>query len=349
MIKESNETKDIKFYPLSSINVPIENNNVITIPVTEIRISVNTGITLAGKVFGNLPTTNPKNKIIALHGWLDNCELYTDIAPKIITNYYKKNETASLIAFDSAGHGLSEHRSEDYGEIYYLWDYIADFISAMDILEWKNCTLLGHSYGGIITFALAGSFPNKFNGLIVYENLGFMNFQTPEMHPMLLSEYIKLKTNDLKRKNKRAPKIFSTFDEACQNRAQGRYSTSLPVSKKLLKRGLKRIRPDPQHGIKGGYIYTYDTRIVYSNYMLPITWNLDQVKSFFGRIKCPTHVILASNGLYPNGDTEGRLKFLTNTKDFKYNVVNGSHHFLLEEDSIDELSYLTNSFLNSLE
>ncbi|KAG4105676.1 alpha/beta-hydrolase [Neocallimastix lanati (nom. inval.)] len=346
---QNTDSNEIKYNPLINCNVTLENNNIISIPVSEIHIPVKTGITLAGKVFGNLPTTNPKNKIIALHGWLDNCELYSDIAPKIVANYFKKNETISLIAFDSAGHGLSDHRSEDYGEIYYLWDYIADFISALDLLEWKNCTLMGHSYGGILTYVIASSFSSKVNGLIVYENLGFMNFQTPEMHPMLLTEYIKLKTNDLKRKNKRTVKVFPTFDAACQNRAQGRYSTSLSVSKKLLKRGLKRIKPDPEHDVKGGYIYTYDTRIIYSNYMLPITWSLEQVKSFFEKIKCPTMVILASNGLYPDGDTEGRLKFLTNTKEFRYHVVNGNHHFLLEEESINELTQLTNSFLESLE
>jgi len=131
---QSVESGDVKFYPQSNSKVILNENNVIDIPVSEIRIPVKTGITLAGKVFGNLPTSNPKYKIIALHGWLDNCELYTDIAPKIIAHYYEKNETVSLIAFDSAGHGLSDHRSEDYGEVYYLWDYIADFLSALDIL-----------------------------------------------------------------------------------------------------------------------------------------------------------------------------------------------------------------------
>ncbi|ORX75132.1 alpha/beta-hydrolase [Anaeromyces robustus] len=343
------EENEIKYYPQTNCNVTINGNDSISIPISEIRIPVKTGITLAGKIFGNLPSTSPKNKIIAFHGWLDNCELYSDIAPRIVANYYKKNETISFIAFDSAGHGLSEHRSNDYGEVYYFWDYLADFISALEILDWKNCTLLGHSYGGIIAYALASSYPTKFNGLIVYENLGFMNFQTPEMHPMLLSEYIKLKTNDTKRNNKRNLKVFPTFDSACENRAQGRYSTSLSVSRKLLKRGLKRIKPDHSKNIKGGYIYTYDPRVVYSNYILPITWNLDQVKSFFGRIKCSTFVILASNGLYPDGDTEERLKNITNAKKFKYAVVKGNHHFLLEEESIDELSQLTNSFLDSLE
>jgi len=176
-----------------------------------------------------------------------------------------------------------------------------------------------------------------------------MNFQTPEMHPMLLAEYLKIKTNDNKKKTKRAVKVFPTFDSACQNRAQGRYSTSLSVSRKLLKRGLKRIKPDPNNGVKGGYAYTYDTRVVYSNYILPITWGLDQVESFFKRIKCPTQVILATDGIYKDGDTEGRLKFLENVKEFKYDVVKGNHHFLLEEESIDELTTLTNSFLDSLE
>jgi len=138
---QNTDSNEIKYNPLINCNVTLENNNIISIPVSEIHIPVKTGITLAGKVFGNLPTTNPKNKIIALHGWLDNCELYSDIAPKIVANYFKKNETISLIAFDSAGHGLSDHRSEDYGEIYYLWDYIADFISALDLLG-KNLYIL---------------------------------------------------------------------------------------------------------------------------------------------------------------------------------------------------------------
>ena len=130
----NSETNEIKFYPLSNSKIVVNENLTITIPVNEIRIPVKTGITLAGKVFGDLPTNNPKNKIIALHGWLDNCELFSEIAPRIIANYYSKNENASLIAFDSAGHGLSDHRSESYGEVYYYWDYIADFLSALDIL-----------------------------------------------------------------------------------------------------------------------------------------------------------------------------------------------------------------------
>jgi len=345
---ENLEKSEIKFYPSSNSKVILEENNIIDIPVSEIRISVKTGIILAGKVFGYLPNTNPKHKIIALHGWLDNCELYSDIAPRIIAHYFQKNETASFIAFDSAGHGLSEHRSEDYGEVYYLWDYLADFLSALDILEWKNCIVFGHSYGGILAYTFAGTFPTRVTGLMVYENLGFMNFQTPETHPMLLSEYLKIKTNDIKKSKKRDEKIFPTFDSACQNRAQGRYSTSLSVSRKLLKRGLKRIRPNTENGIKGGYSYTYDTRIVYSNYILPITWSLEQVEVFFKRIKCPTHVILAKNGIYKDGDNEERLKYLVNVKEFKYDVVNGNHHFLLEEESIDELTAITNSFLDSL-
>lgn len=343
--EEINKEKEIKYS--SHLNCNYKDDTVqMSIPVCEIRIPVKTNITLAGKVYGNLPSSNPKYRIIALHGWLDNCELFSDIAPRIVANFLKNNDTVSLIAFDSAGHGLSDHRSEEYGDIYYLWDYIADFISALEILDWKNCCIIGHSYGGILSYAMAASYPTKFTGLLVYENLGFMNFQTPDLQPMLLAEYVRVKTNAAKKASKRTNKIFPTFDSACQNRSKGRYDTSLGASKKLLRRGLKRVRANPENNTPAGYIYTYDMRVTYSNFIAPITWNLDQVKAFFEKIKCPTHVILATDGLYPEGDTEGRLKFITHAKRFNFDIVKGPHHFILEEDSLDEATRLTNDFFN---
>ena len=52
------------------------------------------------------------HRVIALHGWLDNAESFSLLAPQL--------PDADLVALDLAGHGWSEHRAAHAS--YLIWD-----------------------------------------------------------------------------------------------------------------------------------------------------------------------------------------------------------------------------------
>ncbi|MCW8907091.1 MAG: alpha/beta hydrolase [Sedimenticola sp.] len=101
-------------------------------------------------------------RVIALHGWLDNAAGFQPLAEVL--------PELDLMALDLAGHGRSEHRPP--GQHYHFVDFVADTVAAADSLGWERFSLLGHSMGAGIASLLAASFPQRVTHLILIEGLG---------------------------------------------------------------------------------------------------------------------------------------------------------------------------------
>jgi pimeloyl-ACP methyl ester carboxylesterase len=63
----------------------------------------------SGKIWGRGPRT-----ILAVHGWLDNCNSFSPIAPLLPLDDFR------VIALDMPGHGLSDHHAP--GMVYSVTD-----------------------------------------------------------------------------------------------------------------------------------------------------------------------------------------------------------------------------------
>ena len=90
-------------------------------------------------------------KILCLHGWLDNAASFIPLMPSL-ENYH-------VVALDMPGHGGSQHRLPGYD--YVFVDWIHDVLDAMDSLGWQKAHLLGHSMGGAIATIVAASAPER--------------------------------------------------------------------------------------------------------------------------------------------------------------------------------------------
>lgn len=82
----------------------------------------------------------PTNKIICLHGWLDNAASFNRLAPLLLAAH---NSPTEIVALDFPGHGLSSHKSVD-GPPQLLAEYTYYVSECLEALGWVG----GGSTGG---------------------------------------------------------------------------------------------------------------------------------------------------------------------------------------------------------
>lgn len=101
---------------------------------------------------------------LCLHGWLDNANSFLPLAPELAE--------LRLIAIDLPGHGQSDHRSPDAH--YHFLDWVDDLVQLLPLLSDQPITLIGHSMGGMIATAVAASFPELVQQVILIDSIGLV-------------------------------------------------------------------------------------------------------------------------------------------------------------------------------
>lgn len=89
--------------------------------------------------------------ILGLHGFLDNAASLACLFP-----YF---DDYQFIAVDLPGHGKSYHRSPDAH--YHQLDFIQDIHELVEVNDWRDIILVGHSLGGILSTLYAAVFPER--------------------------------------------------------------------------------------------------------------------------------------------------------------------------------------------
>lgn len=105
-----------------------------------------------------------KKKILAMHGWLDNSNSFSLLAPQLADRGF------DIVATEHAGHGHSSHAP--FGAVLSYSTYTEHAVAIMKELEWDSCLVLGHSMGAGVATSLAAAFPEKVEKLVLIEGLG---------------------------------------------------------------------------------------------------------------------------------------------------------------------------------
>lgn len=100
--------------------------------------------------------------LVFLHGYLDNAASFSSTLP-YLADY-------PCVAIDLAGHGHSDHRSEDAH--YHLVDYAYDLHRFINTQKIKQVILVGHSLGAIVCSIYAATQPQSLVGFIAIESIG---------------------------------------------------------------------------------------------------------------------------------------------------------------------------------
>lgn len=257
-------------------------------------------ITLAAQEWGQ-PGKAP---ILALHGWQDNSNSFSVLAPLI--------QDTHIIALDLAGHGQSDHRFNNAP--YNIWEDVPEVFQVADQLGWQEFSLLGHSRGAIISTLAAGTFPERIRRLGLIEGL-WPEPVMPEQAPEQLAQSIV----DL-RKEQSLPE-YKDIASAVLARKNARLPVSQTAAELLSERGLKMI--------PNGYTWSTDPRLLGAS---AFKLTQDHIQAFLTRITAPIQLILAREGL-PRM-FEQYQEHLAMFPKVAVEVLPGGHHLHMEPDAL---------------
>lgn len=205
-------------------------------------------------------------KVLAIHGWLDNAHSFLPMAQFLPSEI-------ELLAIDLAGHGLSDHRQT--GGWYYLMDFVRDTSLLVDVLEWSNFSLLGHSLGGAISCMTAAALPDRLQALAVVEGLGPLSGE-PQQAATRLRESI----NGLRQAKDTQLRRHANPQAATQARLKT--NRMLAASAQLIvERGLQQV--------DDGWVWRTDPLLRTAS---PIRFTESEVLYMLGGIECPVMQVM---------------------------------------------------------
>lgn len=137
----------------------------------ELQLSVPWGHIYA-KAWGSLSD----NKILAVHGLMDNAGSFDRIIKLLPKDYY-------IVSIDLPGHGFSSHFTQ--GVPLNFFSYVLTIYHVLNALHWDTCIYMGHSFGGHIGTMFSILYPQKFKKLILLDSLLSTPIDNQDLIPYL--------------------------------------------------------------------------------------------------------------------------------------------------------------------
>jgi len=303
-------------------------------------------------------TAHPSTtRILALHGWLDNCRSFYCLAPRLIE---KLGAHVELIAIDLPGHGRSSHRPID-GPTAVLSEgayYIAEVLEA---LGWgggttssgsnkdndKNTnedetkvTLIGHSMGGGMAVTYAGIFPEQIESVVSLDMFGPEPGNPQDAAAQIRSHVVQRRGVG---PSGRPHFLYPSLERAIERRVKaaqmapgGHQYLSLEASTELVTRSTMPVYATTSDDdddkddetIPKGYRFRHDARMMWPSLQY---LTAEQIESILDRVDCRVCLLAAEDG-YPFPQ-ERIDRALARLEPETYEVLPGSHHFHADPDT----------------
>ena len=264
---------------------------------------------LCGKLWGN-PSAG--NKVIALHGWMDNAGTFDRLIPLLFQND-SISKDFSILALDLPGHGLSSHLSDGY--FYSHSEYVVNVKRVIDRLGWEKVSLMGHSTGGGVALLLAVSIAEMMSKLVILDEFYFETMTAKEFFGTQLKKVL---SNVNAYSKPDGYKVYPTIDDVVSRIMTGNEHLTESAARSLSIRG--------SYKVDGGYTFTRDLRL---KALEPMKFLSQSVVSFAqevnNRVTFPSLFIIPVDSEYPEAQevVRGGLKF---PECVSLKEVPGKHH-----------------------
>lgn len=240
------------------------------------------------------------HRVIALHGWLDNAESFSLLAPQL--------PDVDLVALDLAGHGWSEHRAAHAS--YLIWDDLKEICAVADALGWDRFAVLGHSRGAAVGALLAAACPERVTGLALIDGLWAMTCAAAEM-PAQLQRALTASVASSRERH------YATLEDMIAVRCRG----ALPMRHDAASRVVARnARSTP-----AGWQWRTDRRLQQPSLVMLTP---EQQQAIHQSIVCPVRLVLAADGL--GRSSNDWADALTGLSQINASVEAGGHHLHME-------------------
>ena len=256
--------------------------------------------------------------VIALHGWLDNSQSFSLLAPEL--------EGIQLLALDMAGHGHSAHRSADAS--YHIWDDVREVLLIADAMGWQQFSLLGHSRGAIISAMIAAVAPERILSLGLMEGLWPQTIKADRAAKQLTRFIHKFMNKDYSEKG------YDSIGKMIAMREKGGFGLSKASAKILVERNAEQR--------EGRFFWRTDKKLMMPS---PMMLTEAESKSFIDEIQCPVKLVIAEKGMaLMYKDYSERLKRYPR---IECCVCEGGHHFHMGSQ-VKFIAEVLNMFFNDV-
>lgn len=221
--------------------------------------------------------------LLLIHGGRDHARNWDWVAQRLRQAYH-------IIAPDLRGHGDSEWAR---GSQYALIDYVLDLAQLLEQLQMFPITIMGHSLGGAIACQYSGIYPGRIKRLVAIEGLGpppgqlrrgpaYQRMQDwmAQMHTFA----------------GRHPRRYSSLEEAVQRMQEANPHLRAEQARHLTVHGIYRNED-------GTYTWKFDN---YVRTHSPYEFNMDEARSIWGRITCPTLLLRGTESWTSDPMQDGR-------------------------------------------
>ena len=263
-------------------------------------------------------TGNP-NKVLALHGWLDNAASFSHLAPLLL------EQQLEITAIDFPGHGWSDHRAP--GHNYGFIDNVMDLQAVIKQMN-QPLTLLCHSMGAAIAVMYAAAFPEQIKRLILIENLG----PIPAYQPGTAVEALREALRVWDRHTLEHKRFYPDVDQAIKARQEAT-PMAAEIIRPLVERSLQKTDK--------GYHWRSDKRLRLRSFF---RMSEAQIQEYLAATQVPTQLIIGRPKTYAlqYPAVKERLAALSPTR---FDEIDGDHHLHMTQAS--QVAAAINAFIQS--
>jgi pimeloyl-ACP methyl ester carboxylesterase len=252
---------------------------------------------------------NDAPPLILLHGGRDHSRSWDLIARALQPHFH-------VIAPDLRGHGDSEWAK---GSSYSLSDHVYDLTPLVG--PGRETILVGHSFGGMISLACAGTFPDRVSRLAILD--GAFLPGPPVPIDVQMAKWIGQLDGISRSKIRR----FRDVAEAAERMAAHNKRLSAEQALHLARHA---VRPNAD----GSLSWKYDP---YQRVEAPYRLSRDDYTTLWSRITCPVLLLSASESFIPDSEKAGRLKYFNQAE---HRIIAGAGHWLHHDKPEEVLAAL---------
>lgn len=256
--------------------------------------------------------------LLLIHGGRDHARTWDWVALALRDTYH-------IIAPDLRGHGDSEWAR---GGQYAMIDYVLDIAQLLEQLRMFPITIIGHSLGGAIACQYSGVYPERVKQLVAIEGLGppIDHIRRGPAHERM-REWIAQMRSFAGRHARRYPSL----EAAVQRMQEANKRLTAEQAYHLTLHGTYRNED-------GTYTWKFDN---YVRSQSPYAFNLEEARSIWQRIACPTLLLRGTESWATDPMHDGRASAFQHGR--CVNVARAGHW--VHHDQLEEFLRIVRAFL----
>jgi pimeloyl-ACP methyl ester carboxylesterase len=260
-----------------------------------------------------------KPPMLLIHGGRDHARNWDWVAQELRRDYH-------IIAPDLRGHGDSEWAR---GSQYALIDYVLDMAQLLDQLQLFPIIIIGHSLGGAIACQYSGVYPERVQRLVAIEGLG------PPIERLrrgLAYQRMQDWITQMQAFATRHVRRYRSLEDAWQRMQEANQHLSAEQAHHLTVHGTYRNED-------GTYTWKFDN---YVRAHSPYEFNLEEARSIWQRITCPTLLLRGTESWATDPMQDGRARAFQNAR--CVNIAGAGHW--VHHDRLPEFLQVVQDFLS---